>query len=229
MKRLIQVYGDSHAHYCCSSLPAYLPEDDIRFVSSHEYSKTMHRIGRDRYIINCVPQLIDKERDIIIIVYGEIDCRCHIGRQLQKGRDLKEIVDTLVLNYVNAILQYGFRHVIVLAVPPPVPIKEFEERNGPITHHLPMVGSDQERLLYTTMVNNKLRDECQKNSLYFIDPFDSYKREDGMMDFSKSDGNSHIGDNREVLKILSAFILKLISHEESSSVEIDKQHEIIGN
>lgn len=218
MKRLIQVYGDSHAHYCCQSLPAYFTkEDDVRFVSSHEFSTTMHRVGRDKHIINCDPNVINKDRDIIIIIYGEIDCRCHIGRQIQKGRELTEIIDTLVCNYTNTISKYGFRNVIVLAVPPPVPIKEFEERNGPIRHHLPMVGNDEERLFYTTRVNEKLKTECEKHGLHFVNPFDSYLRPDGMMDFSKSDGNSHIGNNEAVLKLLHEYILKLILGPEITS------------
>lgn len=211
MKRLIQVYGDSHAHFSCQSLKAYFQEDnDITVVSSHEYSVTMHRIGRDKHIVHCVPDLIDREKDIVIILYGEVDCRCHIGRQIQKGRDLAEIVETLVCNYINTIIQYGFKNVIVIAVPPPVPIKEYEARNGPITHHLPMVGTDEQRLMYTTKVNEKLKTECEKHNLHFINPFDSYLRPDGMMDFSKSDGNSHIGNNEAVCKILQKYILKLI-------------------
>lgn len=209
MKRFIQVYGDSHAHCCCMGLGSFFSAD-ITFYSNHEYSKTMHRIGRDKHLINCDPQVIDKENDVVIILYGEVDCRCHIGRQVLKGRDLAEIVNTLVGSYINTIIQYGFRHTIVMAVPPPVPRKDYEDRNGPITHHLPMVGNDEERLLYTIKVNEKLKSKCQEHNLHFVDPFDSYKRADGFMDYSKSDGNIHIGNNKEVLKILHKYILKLI-------------------
>lgn len=208
MTRTIHVYGDSHAHFCFSGLASrFTTALDFVYRSHHMYSTTMHRVGRDKHIINCDSASIDKTNDVIIILYGEIDCRCHIGRQVQAGRDLEEIVDTLVCKYIDTIRNYGFKTVIVVAVPPPVPIKEFEARNGPITHHLPMVGGDEERLVYTKMTNDKLKEKCFEGDLHFVDPFNSYLRPDGMMDFSKSDGNSHIGNNEDVLD----YIIKLIS------------------
>jgi hypothetical protein len=178
----------------------------------------MHRIARDQILINCAPTTLDLENDIIIIIYGEIDCRCHIGRQVALGRKLEEIVDTLVVGYMQTITQYEFKNVIILAVPPPIPIEDFERRHGgPIRHHLPFVGTDEERVHYTQSVNMKLQQECERHGFHFLDPYDTYKRENGVMEFSKSDGTNHVGNNAEILCLLKEVVKKLIvdSHETS--------------
>jgi hypothetical protein len=46
----------------------------------------MFRIGRDNNIINFNKQQI-KEKDTILLVYGEIDCICHIQKQINLGKE----------------------------------------------------------------------------------------------------------------------------------------------
>jgi len=62
----------------------------------------MFRIGRDNIIINYDKSHHTKD-DIICIVYGEIDCRCHIRRQILNGRDEDAIIEELVHNYFKTI------------------------------------------------------------------------------------------------------------------------------
>lgn len=205
----IHIFGDSHAHFTFQGLGSHFKR--YEFLSHHQYSTTMHRVGRDQHIINCQPDTIDKRHDIIIVVYGEIDCRCHIQRQINKGRELDEIVQTLVDAYITSILQYGFHNVIVVAVPPPVSKNEFEKRNGPIQHHLPFVGTDKDRVLYTTKVNHLLEEQCARNGLLFSNPFHSYISENGTMDFSKTDGLNHVGNNTNAIEEIKLCIKKLIS------------------
>ena len=208
MKRKIHIFGDSHAQYSCNGIASYFP--DYEYYNHVVYSITMHRIGRDHILLG-VPSNIDNENDIIIITYGEVDCRSHIYRQIQKGRELDEIINTLVNTYLETIHKYQFRNTFVLSVVPPVSKKEYEDRNGPISHHLPFCGTDQERLLYIRSMNDKLRKGCEKYGFHFIDPYSlNYIREDGMMNFKMSDGNVHIGDNKYVLSILSDDLKKLI-------------------
>lgn len=208
MKRKIHLFGDSHAQFSCHGIASYFP--DYEYYNHVIYSITMHRIGRDKILLG-MPSSIDHDNDIIIITHGEVDCRSHIYRQIQKGRELDEIINTLVNNYLETIYNYQFRNTFILSIVPPVSKKEYEDRNGPIQHHLPFYGTDQERLLYIRLVNEKLRMGCEKLGLYFIDPYyGNYTQKDGMMDFKKSDGTVHIGDNKYVLSILSDEIKKLI-------------------
>ena len=64
---MIHIYGDSHAEYSFRNL-----EKQNNNQSCH--SITMFRIGRDNIIINFNKDIIEKN-DIIVLSYGEVDCR----------------------------------------------------------------------------------------------------------------------------------------------------------
>lgn len=61
----------------------------------------MYRIGRDNNIINYRNE--QTKDDIIILVYGEVDCRCHVQRQIDMGRNEDDIINELVHNYFITI------------------------------------------------------------------------------------------------------------------------------
>ena len=63
----------------------------------------MFRISRDNIIINFDKDKIINENDIIILSYGEIDCRCHIQRQINNGRNEDDIINDLVNKYFITI------------------------------------------------------------------------------------------------------------------------------
>ena len=85
---MIYIYGDSHAHFSFRNLK-------LDYTDLSHSAITMYRIGRDNIIINFNKDIIQKN-DIIILSYGEIDCRCHIQRQLILGRNEDDII-----NYKN--------------------------------------------------------------------------------------------------------------------------------
>jgi hypothetical protein len=93
---MIYIYGDSHAHYSFKNLK-------LPYIDLHQASITMHRIGRDNKIINFKNKENLKINDIIILAYGEVDCRCHIQRQIDMGRNEDEIINELVTNYIRTI------------------------------------------------------------------------------------------------------------------------------
>lgn len=64
---MIHIYGDSHAEYSFRNL-----KKQNNNQSCH--SITMFRIGRDNIIINFNKDIIEKN-DIIVLSYGEVDCR----------------------------------------------------------------------------------------------------------------------------------------------------------
>jgi len=50
---------------------------------------------------------------------------------------------------------------------------------------------------------------CQENGYYFLNPFDFYKREDGTLNYSLSDGCIHIGKNKEFLEAFTKLYITL--------------------
>ena len=114
-----------------------------------EYSKTMHGVGKSRVI----PKFDAREHtpeSIICFVFGEVDCRCHIKRQKDTGRDEDEIVRELVQRYFAVILRSisSFKKIVVVGVIPPARYKDF-----PHDGEWPVLGTDEERVRFTRKVN----------------------------------------------------------------------------
>src|SRR5579872_2784969 len=88
----IYVYGNSHA-----ASFAEIPGCIIKWTGP----TTMHRIGRDGLSFLDLRMKEIEEGATIVFVYGEIDVRCHIGKQRDLfGRKQDEIIDSLARNYL---------------------------------------------------------------------------------------------------------------------------------
>ena len=197
---MIHIYGDSHARYNFNGL--IFPHRNHSVNST-----TMHRVGRDKKIIGFSPDQLSAD-NIFVLQYGEIDCRCHINRQYKLGRDVHEICDSIVKEYINSIIVNitTYKAIIVCAVIPPTCQKEYEDINGPITHEFPFVGNDIERISYTNMINEYLMLYCKQHNFIFFDPYDSYKRLDGTLRFELSDKTVHIQQNEPILDMFNKLI-----------------------
>lgn len=136
---MIYIFGDSHAN-------ANMYDFDLPHTYLHQVAITMHRIGRDNNIIN-FDESYNREGNTFILFYGEIDCRCHIHKQLQQGRKLEDIVEELVSNYFKTISNNitKYKQIIIGSVTPPVCKLFHESKFGVITHEFPILGSNEER------------------------------------------------------------------------------------
>ena len=156
---MLFIYGDSHGNDCFKNLK-------IPYIDLHSSNKTMYRVGRDRYIINYNRNHHTMD-SIIILVYGEIDCRCHIQKQINLGQGKDFIINSLVAKYFESIAANvdKYKHIIVVAVIPPTSQIDYESITGPITHEYPFVGTDENRVMYTKEVNKLLELFCKKYNL----------------------------------------------------------------
>lgn len=193
---MIYIYGDSHAHFSFKNLN--LPHNNLWRASI-----TMHRVGRDNHIINFANKANLQNNDIIILAYGEIDCRCHIRRQVDMGKNEDEIINELVTNYIKTIknnMTVASVKVIIVGVIPSTKKTDFEGHHGPITHEFPFVGSDEDRVRYTNKVNKLLETEAKNNNYIYFNPYLYYTRDDGTLKRELSDLGVHVGDNSHFLK-----------------------------
>ena len=182
----IFVYGDSHAHFNFRNIPHH---------DFHRASITMHRIGRDNIIINFDSSMHDSN-SIIVLNYGEVDCRNHIRKQIEKGREEETVIEDLVTCYFETVKNNvsDHKHIIIVAVVPPTEILQYESVNGPITHEYPFVGTNSERVRYTERMNALLQHKCSEYEYIFFDPLQHYKNENGCLKRELSDSNVHVGD-----------------------------------
>lgn len=198
---MLFIYGDSHGNDCFKNLK-------IPYIDLHSSNKTMYRVGRDRYIINYNRNHHTMD-SIIILVYGEIDCRCHIQKQINLGQGKDFIINSLVAKYFESIAANvdKYKHIIVVAVIPPTSQIDYESINGPITHEYPFVGTDENRVMYTKEVNKLLELFCKKYNYIFFNPYEYYTRQDGCLKYELSDKTVHLKDtsyfHEQFYKLLS--------------------------
>ena len=92
---MLYIFGDSHANFSLRNL-------EIPHKNMYSNSVTMFRIGRDNIIINYINN-IDINTNIILLSYGEVDCRCHIGKQVNLGKNEDDVIFQLVNAYFKTI------------------------------------------------------------------------------------------------------------------------------
>lgn len=197
---MIHVFGDSHGNFNFKGLTR--PNQNY-----HINSTTMHKVGRDRLNYIDFNNYNIKNGDTIIYQVGEVDCRCHIGKQLKLGRKLNEIITTLSDNFIKSIEinadRYNDLKVIVACVPPPTKREDVERIHGPITHKYPFVDSDDERVNYTKLLNINLKKLCDDNNYIFLDYYSYYSDENGCLIFELSDTTGHIRDNNRIIELIN--------------------------
>ena len=195
----LYIYGDSHGRESLRGIE--------NSVNKSQSSITMFRIGRDKLIINFSPSdLVDG--DVFIFVYGEVDCRCHVGKQVQLGRSEDEVIVSLVRSYIETIHSTipNSKKVVVLGVIPPVHQLEHEAIHGPITHEFPFVGTDEDRHRYTQRVNQELEKVCSEFGYQYVYPYGPYTDQYGFLIRKLSDNNCHIGPNEAILEHMRRFL-----------------------
>jgi len=197
---MIYIFGDSHAKFSFKDLQQ-------PHINCYEVSITMHRVGRDQIIPN-FNNLCHDENSILIFSHGEVDCRCHIMRQILLGREENEIMNELVQNYFDAIRKNvtKYKAIIVTGIIPPAEKEEYERINGAITHEFPFIGTNEERARFTEKMNYLIKDHCTGSQFHYFYPYTDYVRPNGCLKYELSDRCVHIGDNSIVLYELNKLL-----------------------
>jgi hypothetical protein len=174
----------------------------------------MFRIGRDNLIVNFNNNDHNKD-SIICIAYGEIDCRCHIQRQIDLGANEDAVVNELVHNYFRTIVNNIKAHkkIIVVGIIPPTRPTDYATRNSPITDDYPFVGKDEDRVRYTMKMNVLIEEHCNINEYVYFNPYNYYTRDDGTLKYEFSDNTVHLGDNSFFLEKFMDVYKKIIDVE----------------
>ena len=185
---MIYLYGDSHSKYSFTNL-------NLPHINNYCFNITMFRIGRDNNIINFNNDDHDKN-SIICMSYGEIDCRCHIQQQINLNFNEDDIIQNLIEKYFKTIKNNINKHfkIIIIGIIPPTSKICYENKNGPITHEYPFIGSDEDRVRFTNKMNNLIQEYCDNNNFIYFNPYSYYTRENGTLKYELSDSSVHLGD-----------------------------------
>ena len=114
----IHIIGDSHGSFCFSNNPSTTPSNEhsffeydhnnrcqkVQFHINCFVSKTMYSVGRDGLNGINLKNFDVKEDDVAVFVFGEIDARCHIGKQRDtKNLNLDEVIESLAQSFMTTI------------------------------------------------------------------------------------------------------------------------------
>jgi hypothetical protein len=222
--RNVYIFGDSHASFCFREsavlqkkesfeLPVTINEKSLKipFIIHWLGPITMHRVGRDGLQFLNVKNFNVQEDDIVVFVFGEIDVRCHIGKQRDlKKRKLTEIIDELAAKYICTIKenqkQFEELACIVCCIIPPI---DGLGRNNP---EYPFYGELSDRIDIARRLNQKLQILCTKKNLLFLDFYDLYADFQGALNVLFADPIIHIDSiyNRGIKKKLIELVADLL-------------------
>jgi hypothetical protein len=162
-RAIIHVIGDSHLRPFAFRSPFLLHH--ISQATAYNLSKDKSYSQSKKYLNSFLPA-INKKRDVLLLVFGEIDARVHIYLQYEKNNkkiSIERLIETTVERYgetIERLKNDGF--AVCVHGLPPAARKDFES-------DLPFLGSPEQRSEISRKFNNKLGDFCRKNEVLFID------------------------------------------------------------
>jgi hypothetical protein len=196
-KPLIHVVGDSHVVPFRGSMP---------FLAHHLGATTAYNLNKQNSSTKSNEQLfkvINKlgKKDIVMLSFGEIDCRIHIYYQHKKSNgkySIEELIDRTISNYGEVMAQLRERRVnfCVYCVSPAAEVGN--------EYKYPFYGTPEIRSKITKAFNEKLRAFCEKNGYAFIDIYSSVADENGLMAKEYSSDEIHL--NKKAVGLVRAEI-----------------------
>jgi len=194
---VIHTLGDSHAGFTFKR---------VRGVTWHTIGPvTMESVGKPKgyvYLNTYLEKYEVKREDIVILSFGEIDVRCHIKPQIETGEFLISIINFLINGYFRTIQLSDHRKYWIFSIPPP-------GKSRTTYHEWPYRGTDEERSEYTYQMNLYLKWKCIEMGIPFLNVYDYYKDERGMLRDGFSPDDAHIVDPNYIY----SEVKKLLDHE----------------
>jgi hypothetical protein len=191
MSSKIYTIGDSHCWHGWLNVP------EVEYLLRGPM--TMFSVGDSGHInLAGVP-----EDAAVILCWGEIDCRCQIG----KFPDWEKRVDDMVQSYLGSVREMAktYKRLFLFNVVPPPKKSDTPENPG-----YPFVGSDELRLAAVKRVNDGLRN----SGFPFVDVYNQYSDEDGYLRKDMSDGHVHIKGEGPLIK----WVQDNLEEQENASV-----------
>lgn len=207
MNRKIYVVGDSHSKAGWHNV-----------IFNWLRGRTCYRFGKknleDFNIRHLVRDAKLQNGDVIIFSVGEIDCRCHVHKHISKERTYQNVIDDLIINYMDAIhiliKDVGLNvYVYVYNIVPPTKFSYDPER--------PIMAYKEDRLKFVKYFNQKLKEESKKNGFGFFDVYDKYSDEEGYLNHDLSDGFHHIENGHYLTEFIET---KMKNQIESGQIKL---------
>lgn len=165
---IIHVIGDSHTGvFTQKPHDTDIPPFKLHYIAG----ATAHNLHKKTSSSNSSVRLdtalqeIDKEKDIVLLWFGEIDCRYHIGQ----AESIDKALDNTVINYAKVlkiIKEEGYNFA-VMGIPP-------------CNRDQQQPSDDIKKYIYIGF-NNRLEALCMDENYKFIDVFSVSSNIDGFL------------------------------------------------
>ena len=203
--KTIHVFGDSHASSIHSHW-GYIRIPNIIIKCNYLPGKLMYTFGRLGTNLLNIKNHGVKENDIVIFCFGEIDCRNHVHKHITIEKTYKIVIEEIANSYFEAIKNnvkhYNSVKTCIFNVIPPT--RGFNVSAG---HPYPFLGTDKERKLYYTYMNEKLKKLCQKNNYFYFDIYNESCDVEGFLKKEYSDGNVHLRNTTHSTQVIQKYLL----------------------
>lgn len=169
----IHIIGDSHVfslvqkNACIHYIGAATAHNLIKKDSLNKSNEKIHKL---------LGKIKTSNQKLLILVFGEIDCRLHIYYQYKKQASkttIEKLISQTIQNYGEFILelkQDNFNLAVFNAVP---------QGEQPNLYKFPNYASRKIRCLITVEFNRQLKKWCKQHKIYFIDVFNELSDNDG--------------------------------------------------
>lgn len=199
---MIHTFGDSHSMFGWRDLK------DLNVSFNWLGPVLCYSFGNENLKRCNISNYNIQDGDSVVFCFGEIDCRCHVSKHINNENTYQNIIDKMVLKYIEAIqlnikeCKVKLKNVCIYNVVPPTSLQKSTHswRN-------PQLGSDQDRKSFALYFNKKIKEKCNENNWIFVDVYDKYCDDNGFLRKDLSDGEIHITNPI----FLREFILKNIN------------------
>ncbi len=185
-RAIIHVIGDSHLKPFVFRSPFLLHH--ISQATAYNLNKENSFSQSKRYLNSFLPG-INKERDVLLLVFGEIDARVHIYLQYKKNNgkiSIDRMIENTVERYGETIRKLkndGFA-LCVHGIPPAA--------RENFVSDLPFLGTPEQRSEISREFNNQLGAFCRESSILYIDVQSISADENGFMNKEYASDEVHL-------------------------------------
>ncbi len=173
-KPLVHVIGDSHSKTFRRKLP---------FVVHHIGAATAHNLKKKDNSTKSNEKLFDacdkiRKKDVVVLLFGEIDCRIHAYYQFRKNEErqtISQILDMTISNYgevIGQIRDLGMSPCICSVAPSTAVDNEY---------NFPFYASPEVRCEITRAFNGKLEEFCRDKGFVYLDVYTKVCDENGVI------------------------------------------------
>jgi lysophospholipase L1-like esterase len=171
---VVHVVGDSHGKLFRWHRPFVVHH--LGAATAHNLAKATSTTSSNRKLFDIIGRV--SRKDIVMLVFGEIDCRIHLYYQYKKGnesRPLTELVDDTVARYGTVLEQLRALGIepVVQGVPPATRVRN--------EYRYPFYAPPEVHSRISRMFNERLKAMCERNGYRYLDVHTEFSDSDGFM------------------------------------------------